>query len=276
MSDPSSRSGARSSVSLVVASFNQPRGLRLVFEGVLALRDTPDEFLVADDGSESDIAESVREFSRKMQFPVHFLWQENRGFRKAKALNNSLRRAKGDLVLFLDGDTVPHVDWLTEHVRALEAGADYATGGYVYLDMAHAEALVAGARPEQFLTKAERRRLRRIHRRNRWHRVVRTSDKPKILGGNWSATRTALRNVNGFDERYEGFGKEDSDIRNRLNSAGLHGVSLWNRAFVYHCPHELDPRRLFPSDARRAPDREYYESRKNRSRCSQGIVYTKP
>lgn len=264
---------ARAGVSLVVASFNQPRSLALVLRGVSALVPAPAELFVADDGSQPDTAELVARFAGGVPFPVRFLTQENRGFRKTRAQNRALREVAGALVLFLDGDTVPHRAWLSEHVRALESGADYATGGYVYLDVPSAEALERGERPERFLDAAVLRRLRSVHRRNRWHRLLRPPDKPKILGGNWSARRDALYRVNGFDERYEGRGKEDSDIRNRLNAAGLRGVSVWNRAFVFHCPHELDPRRLDPRDARGPSDRAYYESRKRRPRCEHGIVH---
>lgn len=260
------------STSLVVASFNQPRSLRLVLRGVLGLRRAPDELWVADDGSEPGIEALVREFGKEAPFPVHFAWQENLGFRKSAALNNALRRAEGDHLLFLDGDTIPHPDWLREHRRALALGASYATGGYVHLDLAQAEAIEAGASPLAFLSDGEKARLRRVHRRNRWHGLLRKPDKPKILGGNWSVKRDALWRVNGFDEHYAGGGKEDSDIRNRLNAAGFRGASVWDRAFVFHCAHELDPARHDPAVRRGASDRAYYEEAKGRPRCEQGLV----
>jgi glycosyltransferase involved in cell wall biosynthesis len=259
---------------IVVASFNQPRSLRLVLAGVLRLEVAPDGLVVADDGSEPEIGALVAEFASRAPFPVDFVTQENRGFRKARALNNALRRIAGGRVLFLDGDTIPHRSWLSEHVGALEAGAGFATGGYVFLDLDQARRLEAeGGSADTLLDATGRARLRAVHRRQLWHRLIRTADKPKILGGNWSAGYEALERVNGFDERYDGFGKEDSDIRNRLNAAGVRGRSVWDRAFVFHCPHELDPSRLAPGDARRDPDRSYYRSRKGRARCAQGLVY---
>jgi len=259
---------------IVVASFNQPRSLRLVLSGVLRLDGAPDALLVADDGSGPEIEALVADFQAKAPFPVAFVTQENRGFRKAIALNNALRRIDGGRVLFLDGDTIPHRSWLREHERVLAAGAGFATGGYVFLDLAQAERLEAsGDSADGLLDDAERARLRAVHRRQLWHRVFRTADKPKILGGNWSARHDALVAVNGFDERYDGFGKEDSDIRNRLNAAGLRGRSVWDRAFVFHCPHELDPSRLAPDDARGEPDRGYYRRQKGRSRCARGLVH---
>jgi glycosyltransferase involved in cell wall biosynthesis len=257
-------------LSLVVASFNQARSLRLVLRGVLGMSELPHEVLVADDGSEAESEGLVHAFAERAPFPVRFVSQENRGFRKARAQNNALRVAKGDLVAFLDGDTIPHRHWLSQHRRALEHAAGYATGGYVHLSMEQAEALESDGSPERFLTEEKRRQLRGIHRRNNLYRLLRRRDKPKILGGNWSVTRESLWRVNGFDEYYEGFGKEESDIRNRLNAVGARGVSVWDRAFVFHCPHELDPGRQ--SVRRVPPDRAYYASRKRFPRCAHGIV----
>jgi GT2 family glycosyltransferase len=259
---------------IVVTSFNQPRALRLVLDGVLRLDGTPDGLTVADDGSEPDSEALVTEFAARAPFPVRFVTHENLGFRKAKALNNALRTIEDGHVLFLDGDTIPHRTWLREHQRALASGAGYATGGYVYLDIPQAEHLEAsGEAADPLLDAAALSQLRAVHRKQLWHRLIRTADKPKILGGNWSTTYEALVEVNGFDERYEGFSKEDSDIRNRLNATGVRGRSLWGRAFVFHCPHELDPSRLAPDDARSQPDRSYYRSRKGTARCARGLVY---
>jgi GT2 family glycosyltransferase len=259
---------------IVVASFNQPRSLQLVFAGVLGLDGAPEALYVADDGSEPKVEALVAEFAVRAPFPVHFVGQENRGFRKAWALNNVLRRIDGGCVLFLDGDTVPHRAWLREHERALAAGVGYATGGYVYLDLHQAEDLEAGGDfADAPIDAGDRARLRAVHRKQHWHRLIRTADKPKILGGNWSVRYEALERVNGFDERFDGFSKEDSEIRNRLNAAGVRGRSVWNRAFVFHCSHALDPTRLAPADARREPDRHYYRSRKGAVRCARGLVF---
>ena len=98
--------------------------------------------------------------------------------------------------------------------------------------MLQAERLEASGEPaDALLDAAARRRLRSVHRKQLWHRWVRTADKPKILGGNWSARYEVIERVNGFDERYDDFGKEDSDIRNRLNAAGAPGRSVWDHGF---------------------------------------------
>ena len=208
--------------------------------------------------------------------PVTFETQEDRGFRKSRAVNNALRLATQDHVLILDGDCIPPPGWVENYVRVLEDGAPFATAGYVLLDLAEAQSLqveqVAAGRIDDLITGEQRREFRKIHRKELLYGLLRRRKKPKILGGNWAATRACLYAVNGFDERFDGFGKEDSDIRNRLCNAGFRGRSMWHSNWVYHCSHDLDPRRTLPDVVRSEPDYSYYLSRLRARTCERGLL----
>jgi glycosyltransferase involved in cell wall biosynthesis len=261
--------------SLVIASYNQPNSLALVFEGVLAQTLQVREVLVADDGSDDDTHELVDGFRERAPFPVFFTTQEDRGFRKASAQNNAIRETSGSLVLFLDGDCVPPREWAARYVAVL-VGSDFAVAGAKYLSLDQSRELmvegVGGGRVESYCTAADRRWFRGMHWRELVYKVIRKPRKPRIKGGNWAVTRDALLAVNGFDEKFDGFGKEDSDIRNRLRNSGFVGRSLWNTNWVYHCSHDIDPRRTRAEVLRHQPDREYFESRRHTKTCEHGIV----
>lgn len=261
--------------SLIIASYNQPNAMRLVLEGVLTQTYQVDEILIADDGSQDDTRQLIDEFAKRLPAPVLFTTQEDRGFRKALALNNAIRRSTGDKILFLDGDCIPPPGWAQRHVDALES-ADLAVAGYIWMTVERARAVtveqVAAGRIDELITADERARFRRVHRREVLYRILRRPKKPRILGGNWSVRRAALFAVNGFDERFDGFGKEDSDVRNRLRNAGFRGRSLWGSNWVYHCSHDLDPRRNLPNVMRGAPNRNYYDSRVRAKDCEMGLV----
>jgi glycosyltransferase involved in cell wall biosynthesis len=265
-----------SDISLIVSSYNQPNALALVFEGVLTQTVVPDEVVIGDDGSQPDTKELVDAFAVRAPFPVKFTTQEDKGFRKSRALNNAIRIATGRHLLLLDGDCVPPPNWTRCHVEALERGVDFTTAGYVLMSLPRTRALA----PEQIAsldldaqcTPAERREFKKIHHKEILYRLLGQRKKPKILGGNWAATRGCLVAVNGFDEKFAGFGKEDSDIRNRLRNAGFRGRSLWDRNWVFHCSHDLDPRRNLPEVVRAEPDYAYYDSRRDATTCEFGIV----
>ena len=111
-----------------------------------------------------------------------------------------------------------------------------------------------------------------MHLRNRLYRILRKPRKPKVLGGNLSIGRDAIWAVNGFEEGFDGFSGEDSDIRNRLNNWGARGTSLWNRAFVCHLDHGLDPPRCRPEVVRRRGERQLLLENRSLVRTPRGLT----
>jgi len=263
-------------VSLIISSYNQTNALALVLEGVLTQTHPIDELLIGDDGSQPDTRELIDAFAQRAPFPVQFETQEDRGFRKSRAVNNAIRIAKQEHILILDGDCIPPPKWVENYVAVLSRGVPFATAGYVLLDLDQVQALskdqIAAGRVDELITAEHRRKFQKIHRKERLYAFLRQRKKPKILGGNWAANRECLYAVNGFDERFDGFGKEDSDIRNRLCNAGFRGRSLWDHNWVYHCTHDFDPRRNLPEVVRSEPDYNYYTSRLRAKTCELGLV----
>lgn len=246
-----------------------------MLEGVLTQTHRIDELIIGDDGSQPDTRELIDTFAQRAPFPVVFTTQEDAGFRKAKALNNALRKASGRVVLFLDGDCIPPPEWAGRHLAAIDKGVDFTTGGYVYLSLQRTTALsceqIGRGLVDAVAEPDELRKLRKIHRREILYRLLGKRKKPRILGGNWAATRASLIEVNGFDENFDQFTKEDSDIRNRLRNSGFKGLSLWDKNWVMHCCHDLDPRRNLPEVVRGMPDQDYYLSRKHATVAESGL-----
>jgi GT2 family glycosyltransferase len=86
-----------------------------------------------------------------------------------------------------------------------------------------------------------------------------------MKGCNYSIPRSALEALNGFDEAYEGYGREDTDVELRLQNLGLHIKSLKGIALQFHVWH---PRREFtPSN----DDRLDELKQSGRVRCERGL-----
>jgi GT2 family glycosyltransferase len=86
-----------------------------------------------------------------------------------------------------------------------------------------------------------------------------------LKGCNYSIPRSALEALNGFDEAYEGYGREDTDIEIRLQHLGLRIKSLKGLALQFHVWH---PRREFTP----GNDVRLEELKKSgRVRCEKGI-----
>ena len=61
-----------------------------------------------------------------------------------------------------------------------------------------------------------------------------------ILGCNLGVWHDDLLAVNGFDEDFEGWGREDSDLGARLYNLGLRRKIVYGRAQVYHLNHPIN------------------------------------
>ena len=57
------------------------------------------------------------------------------------------------------------------------------------------------------------------------------------MGVNYGLSRSAFYAVNGLDEEWTFYGREDLDLELRLNRAGFRFYPLLNRAIVYHMHH---------------------------------------
>ncbi len=104
----------KTTVSVVIPTFNRASVITRALESILLQTRPPDEILVVDDGSTDDTAERVR-----AEFPgVRLIEQENHGVSAAR--NAGIRAATGTWIALLDSDD----EWLAEKLdRQLRAVA---------------------------------------------------------------------------------------------------------------------------------------------------------
>jgi GT2 family glycosyltransferase len=258
---------------IVLSSYNQPNSLRLVFSA-LGAQDNPHfDVIVADDGSEAEVATIVSELCRTAPFKARFVTQEHNRYGQWRIQNEAASRTDADPLIFIDGDCVPFRNLVSTR-RSNYRSNRFCAGGYVLVDLEEAKVLttdgVARGAHEQLLTWRQKKRLYGKHFRNLFGQLIGRRYRPHVRGGNLSVPREALVAVNGFDEAYIGLGRGDADLGNRLRNAGCRGISLWNRAFVCHLDHGLDPRRG-PTSAGRALDVPFHLARRDRVRAERGL-----
>ena len=239
----------RPSLSLVVAVYNKPEILRLVAAALSRQSFRDFEVIIADDGSGPAIADAVAWSRARYGLEMNHLWHEDAGWRKNTMLNNAIRAARGEYMAFIDGDCLPSRHFLLDHWNE-RSPRRVLLGRRVECSSRWTEALTldrveSGAFERlgwnEIADGLAGRSLRvedGIRMRYRWVRTVLLRRVRGMLGSNFSAWRSDLLAVNGFDELYDGPGcGEDSDIQFRLSLAGVHGKSLRNLAVQYHCWH---------------------------------------
>ena len=114
--------------SVIVSTYNQPAWLALCLSG-FAHQDRHDfELIVVDDGSCAETRALLAARRAGLPFHLQHVWQEDRGFRKCRALNLGILAARSDYLVFTDGDCVPRRDFVSAHLR-LRARGSQCTGG---------------------------------------------------------------------------------------------------------------------------------------------------
>src|SRR5262245_31798350 len=224
------------STTVVVAAYNQSRELALVLSALAAQSDPSFDVVVADDGSDPPAERELADLATELPFPIDWVWQEDAGFRKMRAQNRAAARRDSELLLFLDGDCVPYRSWVATYRHFARPG-EFLVGGYIFLSEEETlrltpEAVRAGAH-ERPLGARTWWRLHSADWRNRLYAGWR-ANRPRIRGGNFAVARDLFERVDGFDEAFAGYGKEDSELRNRMRNAGARGISLWARALLCH------------------------------------------
>jgi glycosyltransferase involved in cell wall biosynthesis len=247
-------------VSVILTTYNRPDALAAVLRGFRRQDSGGFELIIADDGSGEETARQVAQEARRAAFPVLHVWQEDRGFRAAAARNKALARARGEYVIFIDGDCIPRQDFVRAH-RALAERGWFVSGNRVLLsrDFTHrvltqelALECWSLARWTYWRIRGATNRLLPLVRLpgnlfRKWRRYAWQGVKTCNLG----AWRRDLLGVNGLDERYVGWGHEDADLVVRLIRAGVHRKEGTFATAVLHLWHPQQDRHLLPRNVGR-------------------------
>jgi len=236
-------------VSLVVAVYNKPDVLRFVLAACARQSFRDFEVIVADDGSGPEVAEVIREGQHCYAYPILHLWHEDRGWRKDTMLNNAIRAARSEYMVFIDGDCLPSRHFLKDHSKEREPGR-VLLGRRVETSKRWSESLTLGKVQNGGFERLGWRGLLdglrgdalrledSIRIKSRFLRTLLMRNVRGMLGSNFSIFKSDLVAVNGFDELYDGPGcGEDSDIQYRLSLIGVTGKSVRNLAILYHLHH---------------------------------------
>jgi glycosyltransferase involved in cell wall biosynthesis len=241
-------------VSVIISVYNRFDYLQLVFAGLERQSLWDFEVVIADDGSDDKFLSQLKNTTSYLSFPVIHVRQEDKGFRKNKILNKAIIAANSEYLIFIDGDCVPHLEFLKEHSRYRKKNICL-TGRRVNLS----EKITGELTPDLIKTGYLEKKMPKLlldglfgkssyvekgfYVKNTTLRKLLNKKVRGLLGCNFSCFKEDILRINGFDERYEAPSiGEDSDIQYRLELAGTKIRSLNNIAVQYHLHHKLQHR----------------------------------
>jgi glycosyltransferase involved in cell wall biosynthesis len=217
-------------ISVVITTYNRPDALTAVVEACFAQSERDFEIIIADDGSTAATAHCIEALKARSPVPLQHVWQPDDGFRAAMARNRGTLAARGEYIVFLDGDCVPQRDFIAQHRKLAKRGF-LVSGSRVLLSAELTGRILA----EHIDLPAASALQKLAHRLRgdfnkvlqvllRWPDLWRESRRftwRRIKSCNLGVWRSDLDLVNGFDESFLGWGHEDSDLVVRLFNAGV-------------------------------------------------------
>lgn len=211
-------------VSVVVPYFQAQAGLDQVLAALTVTTHprTRVQVVVADDGSDRPPSLEVLDGSGISGRVVR---QDRDGFRAAAARNRGAAAADGEILVFLDGDTVPEPDYLTRLTRLPALCPDALTVGrrrHADLDGWSPAAVTdwlqgLGPAPREL---TEPQWLLDLYAGSADLRHVDRRSYRAVISAVLAMPRDLFRAIGGFDESFRGYGGEDWELTHRAYAAG--------------------------------------------------------
>ena len=246
----------RVQLSVIVSTYAWQAALDVVLRALAEELDDRAEVIVAEDGASAKTSDLLRRRSDSLGIALDHVSQADDGYRRSRILDLAALRARGNLLVFLDGDCIPRRGLLQAIRRAALPGW-FLAGKRLHLSHSLSQRVLDG-RADVWRWSAARWLLTApgevIHaprqansvgllvplrdRRRPWRRGSAEFVPPYDAYGCFLVVgRADFERVNGFDARYEGWGHEDVDLAVRLRRAGLRCGWPGPRATVLHLWH---------------------------------------
>lgn len=217
-------------ISVIVTTYNWPAALELCLDSLYAQHDQDFEIIIADDGSTFANQALSQVYCVKSPVPIQYVHHEDQGFRAGTIRNKAVARSRGQYLLFIDGDCICLPEFVARHRQLAESGY-FVPGNRVLLSELFAKEVIdhhiALHRKSlsNFIVLRIKKKINRIAPLIRlplgFIRKLQPAKWQKAMTCNLALWKSDFLRANGFDELYEGWGYEDSDLIIRLINAGI-------------------------------------------------------
>ncbi|MCP4105852.1 MAG: glycosyltransferase [Desulfobacteraceae bacterium] len=260
--------------SVIITTYNRPNALAKVLEGLRCQTRPADEVIIADDGSGHETFEMLRRITADFPMSFSHVWHEDKGFRAAKIRNKAIQKSSGEYIILLDGDCIPTKYFIEDHLGLAEKGFFFQGK----------RALISKKLANNFTweyTKDTLKMLKYVLLQDisNSHHLIRLPCFPALSSTKMSGIRSCnmgffredIFAVNGFNQDFTGWGREDSELAARFYGYGLKRKEHPFMAVCFHLWHEENNReRLAINDSLL---KETIKS--NGYVCSNGLVQKK-
>lgn len=241
--------------SLIITTYNQKERLALVLDSLRALNPLPKEVLIADDGSKADTREVIESYAKDFPCELRHIWHEDKGFRLSAIRNEAIKKARGDYIIIIDGDMIVDSRFVAEHLRFARRGV-FLQGSRVILQENQTAQIL---NDKNYALAFQSHSLKSAHCNffaNLIYKFSKTTAQifrkkeliKGIRGCNMSFYKSDCEAINGFNEEFVGWGREDSEFVARFLFNGGELRRVKHNAIAYHLYHDENPRSALESN----------------------------
>ncbi|NTW81745.1 MAG: glycosyltransferase [Chlorobiaceae bacterium] len=237
--------------SLVITTYNRPEALELSIRSALSQSVPPFEIIIADDGSTCETAFLIDNLSPLSHVPLIHVWQEDLGFRAAASRNRAIAETKGNYIVIIDGDMLLDTDFIRDH-RSMALEGSFIQGSRVLLSRENSdmrlETKVTDVSPFEKGLGNRKNTLRLPWLSGRL--AIKNRSLSGIRSCNMSFFRKDCILINGFNEDFVGWGREDSEFAVRMMNKGILRRNVKFSAIAYHLWHPENSRKQLAENDR--------------------------
>lgn len=253
-------------ISVIVPIYNRLEHFRALFICLLRQNRQIDELIITDDGSSQQILDYIADLIPKASFKIKHIYQEDKGFRKTRALNNGVINSEGELLVFCDQDLIfgeEYIEYMEKNIkkgcfllcRPISVNEEEKNIILKKIELSNKYEELLKPLPKDYLESVNK--TLKTDRKRRILNILKLSKRGiKLVGMSYAVMKSDYLKVNGYDENYNGWGEEDDDFGNRLYVAGVKGKELKTPNMQIHLWHYSDPTK------KHSMNEEYYYKRK--------------
>jgi len=219
-----------SQISVIVTTYNWPNALEASISSLFAQNDRHFEIIIADDGSTDETKVLIEQLTQQNNIPIKHAYHEDSGFRAGTIRNKAVHLSSGDYLIFIDGDCSVFPDFIKKHRQLAEPGY-FVPGNRILLSPSYTVTVLSNKIPlysqstlfyiQQWLLQNINRITPLIYNPFSFLRYRNPNRWEKAMTCNLAMYKQDFIAVNGFDEAFEGWGYEDSDLVIRLIHNGI-------------------------------------------------------